>query len=121
MGINYIDVFDNRLYDIINTGPDDTITKIHTVQSLDDLVSQGGRNDSFRLNLASRTLSIICVNMLRRTNDTAYIYRWFLKCIPAVYLAAKEGYNIDLSSIRTITNGDIPLIREYIEKFPNTI
>jgi len=121
IGIKYIDVFDNRLYDIINTGVDDVITKIQSVEALDELVSQGGTNDSFQVDETSKTLSVVCVNMLNRTNDTAYIYRWFLKSVPAIYLAAEEGYTIDLSAIRTITSGDIPLIREYFEKFPKTI
>lgn len=121
IGMNYIDVFDNRLYDIINTGVDDVNTKIQSVQELDALLSQSGSNDSFQVNVAEKILSVVCVNTLQRTNDTAYIYRWFLKCVPAVYLAANEDYTIDLSAIRTITSGDIPLIREYIEKFPKTI
>lgn len=122
MGIKYIDVFDNPLYDIINSQTVmDEIRSIKTIKAFSELVSQSGTNDSFKIDEASKTLSVICVNMLQRTNDTAYIYRWFLKCIPAVYLASKEGYTIDLSAIRTITSGDIPLIREYIEKYPRTI
>ena len=120
IGMNYIDIFDNRVYDIINSGSEDVNTKIQSVQELDILLSQGGSNDSFHVNIKDKILSIKCVNMLQRTNDTAYIYRWFLKCIPAVYLAANEDYTIDLSKIETLTNGDIPLIREYIRKFPKT-
>nr|DAV39582.1 MAG TPA: hypothetical protein [Bacteriophage sp.] len=120
IGMNYIDIFDNRVYDIINSGSEDVNTKIQSVQELDTLLSQGGSNDSFHVNIKDKILSIKCVNMLQRTNDTAYIYRWFLKCIPAVYLAANEDYTIDLSKIETLTNGDIPLIREYIRKFPKT-
>ena len=119
MGIKYIDVFDNPLYDIINSEATvDEIKCIKTIKALSELVSQSGTNDSFTVDEVSKTLSVICVNMLQRTNDTAYIYRWFLKCIPAIYLASKEGYTIDLSAIRTITSGDIPLIRGYIEKYP---
>ena len=122
MGIKYIDVFDNPLYDILNSGTTvDEIKSIKSIKALDELVSQSGTNDSFQVDEVSKTLSVICVNMLHRTNDTAYIYRWFLKCIPAIYLASKEGYTIDLSAIRTITSGDIPLIRGYIEKYPRTI
>ena len=121
MGINYIDVFDNRLYDIINNGDEDVNTKIHSVRELDSMLSQGGPNDSFQVNVENKELSVVCVNMLQRTNDTAYIYRWFLKCIPAIYLAADENYTINLSAIRTITSGNFPLIREYIMKFPKTI
>lgn len=122
MGIKYIDVFDNPLYDILNSGTAvDEIKSIKSIKALDELVSQSGTNDSFQVDEVSKTLSVICVNMLHRTNDTAYIYRWFLKCIPAIYLASKEGYTIDLSAIRTITSGDIPLIRGYIEKYPRTI
>lgn len=120
IGMNYIDIFDNRVYDIINSGSEDVNTKIQSVQELDTLLSQGGSNDSFHVNIKDKILSIKCVNMLQRTNDTAYIYRWFLKCIPAVYLAANEDYTIDLSKIETLTNGDIPLIREYIRNFPKT-
>ena len=120
IGMNYIDIFDNRVYDIINSGSEDVNTKIQSVQELDTLLSQGGSNDSFHVNIKDKILSIKCVNMLQRTNDTAYIYRWFLKCIPAVYLAANEDYTIDLSKIETLTNGDIPLIRDYIRKFPKT-
>lgn len=121
MGINYIDVFNNRLYDVINTGPDDVITKINSLEQLDDLISQSGTNDFFQVDHTSKTLTITCVNMLQRTNDTAYIYRWFLRVVPAVYLASNEGYLINLSNIDTIENGDIPLIRSYIENFPTTI
>lgn len=121
MGINYIDVFDNRLYDIINNGDEDVNTKIHSVRELDSMLSQGGSNDSFQVNVENKELSVVCINMLQRTNDTAYIYRWFLKCIPAIYLAADENYTINLSAIRTITSGYFPLIREYIMKFPKTI
>lgn len=122
MGIKYVDVFDNPLYDIINRETDvDEITEVKTIRALSELVSQTGTNDSFQVDEVNKTLSVICENMLQRTNDTAYIYRWFLKCIPAVYLASSEGYTIDLSAIRTLTSGDISLIREYIEKYPKTI
>lgn len=122
MGIKYIDVFDNPLYDIINRETDvDEITEVKTIRALSELVSQTGTNDSFQVDEVNKTLSVICENMLQRSNDTAYIYRWFLKCIPAVYLASSEGYTIDLSAIRTLTSGDISLIREYIEKYPRTI
>lgn len=122
MGIKYVDVFDNPLYDIINRETDvDEITEVKTIRALSELVSQTGTNDSFQVDEVNKTLSVICENMLQRSNDTAYIYRWFLKCIPAVYLASSEGYTIDLSAIRTLTSGDISLIREYIEKYPKTI
>lgn len=122
MGIKYIDVFDNPLYDIINRETDvDEITGVKTIRALSELVSQTGTNDSFQVDEVNKTLSIICENMLQRSNDTAYIYRWFLKCIPAIYLASSEGYRIDVSAIRTLTSGDISLIREYIEKYPRTI
>lgn len=122
MGIKYVDVFDNPLYDIINRETDvDEITEVKTIRALSELVSQTGTNDSFQVDEVNKTLSLICENMLQRSNDTAYIYRWFLKCIPAVYLASSEGYTIDLSAIRTLTSGDISLIREYIEKYPKTI
>lgn len=122
MGIKYIDVFDNPLYDIINRETDvDEITGVKTIRALSELVSQTGTNDSFQVDEVNKTVSIICENMLQRSNDTAYIYRWFLKCIPAIYLASSEGYRIDVSAIRTLTSGDISLIREYIEKYPRTI
>ena len=122
MGIKYIDVFDNPLYDIINRETDvDEITGVKTIRALSELVSHTGTNDSFQVDEVNKTLSIICENMLQRSNDTAYIYRWFLKCIPAIYLASSEGYRIDVSAIRTLTSGDISLIREYIEKYPRTI
>lgn len=116
MGFRYIDIFNNRLYDVINTGTDDIITKISTLQQLDEMLSQDGDNDYFQLDAVSKTIKIICVNTLGRTNDTAYIYRWFLRVIPAAYLASNEEYIFDLSAISTITNGDIPLLRRYIEK-----
>ena len=122
MGIKYIDVFDNPLYDIINRETDvDEIPGVKTIRALSELVSQNGINDSFQVDEVNKTLFVICENMLERSNDTAYIYRWFLKCIPAVYLASSEGYTIDLSAIRTLTSGDVSLIREYIEKYPRTI
>ena len=121
IGFNYIDIFNNRLYDVLNAGAEDIVTRVDSIQQLDALVSQGGTNDCFQVDDANRILTVTCINMLQRTNDTAYIYRWFLKVVPAVYLAAKEKYTIDLSNIRTITSGDIPLLIEYIEKFPYTI
>lgn len=121
MGFYYTDIFNNRLYDILNNGPDDVVTKIHSLSQYNDLITQGGTNDSFKVNDTNRSLEVTCTNTLGRTNDTAYIYRWFLKVLPAVYLAADEQYRIDLSAISTITNGDVPLLRDYIRKFPNTI
>lgn len=41
MGVNYVDVFNNQLYDIINTGAEDNITRIKSLQELDSLVFQG--------------------------------------------------------------------------------
>jgi len=121
MGIHYIDIFNNRLYDVLNTGPDDAITRISTLQQFDDLISRDGANDSFRINTTNRTIEIICENTLGRTNDKAYIYRWFLKVIPAVYLASDKGYKIDLSAISTIPDEYVSLLRDYISKFPNTL
>lgn len=116
MGINYLDIFDNRLYDVINSGDDDIITSINTIQQLNELILQDGSNDYFSLDVTAGEISIICSNMLGRTNDTAYIYRWFLRVIPAVYLAAKEKYVINTTSLNGLNDGDIPTIRDYILK-----
>ena len=77
---------------------------------------QDGSNDYFSLDVTAGEISIICSNMLGRTNDTAYIYRWFLRVIPAVYLAAKEKYVINTTSLNGLNDGDIPTIRDYILK-----
>lgn len=117
MGIHYVDVFDNRLYDIMNDGAEDIITKISSVEQLQALISQNGANDYFEIIEDEKKLKIKCENVLRRTNDTAYVYRWFLRVIPAVYLASNQGYMIDVSAINAITNSGITIIRKYIEKF----
>lgn len=117
IGVHYVDVFDNRLYDIMNDGAEDIITKISSVEQLQALISQNGANDYFEIIEDEKKLKIKCENVLRRTNDTAYVYRWFLRVIPAVYLASNQGYMIDVSAINAITNSGITIIRKYIEKF----
>ena len=72
MGIKYIDIFDNPLYDIINRENDvDEITEVKTIRALSELVSQTGTNDSFQVDEVNKTLYVICENMLQRSNDTA--------------------------------------------------
>ncbi len=121
IGINYIDIFNNRIYDIINEGEEDVKKEITNLKELDDLISKDGQNDAFKVDYDNKILHVICENALGRKNDTAYIYRWFLKCIPAVYIAAKDEYTIDISEILLIDNEDFSLIRDYIKKFPKTV
>jgi len=120
MGFDYLDVFNNTYKEVINRfdANGDPITTIETLQELDDFLKYSGTNEYFDLNVAAKTMTILSGRFTaNNSNVTAELYRYVLRVIPATYMASNEGYNIDATSLATITNDSVTLIKEYMEKF----
>lgn len=120
MGFDYLDVFNNTYKEVINRfdANGDPITTIETLQELDDFLKYSGTNEYFDLNVAAKTMTILSDRFTaNNSNVTAELYRYVLRVIPATYMASNEGYKIDATSLATITNDSVTLIKEYMEKF----
>lgn len=120
MGFNYVDVFNNTYKEVINRfdANGDPITIIDTLQELDDFLKYSGTNEYFDLNMVTKTITILSGRFTaNNSNVTAELYRYVLRVIPATYMASNEGYKIDATSLSTISNDSVTLIKEYMEKF----
>ena len=120
MGFDYLDVFNNTYKEVINRfdANGDPITTIETLQELDDFLKYSGTNEYFDLNVVAKTMTILSGRFTaNNSNVTAELYRYVLRVIPATYMASNEGYKIDATSLATITNDGVTLIKEYMEKF----
>lgn len=120
MGFDYVDVFDNSYKEIINKfdAHGNPITTIDTLQELDVFLKYSGVNEHFDLDVATKTITILSSRFTaNHSNVTAELYRYVLRVIPAAYMASNEGYKIDATSLSTITNNSVTLIKKYLEKF----
>lgn len=120
MGFDYVDVFDNSYKEVINRfdANGDPITTIDTLQELDDFLKYSGTNEYFDIDVATKTITILSGRFTaNNSNVTAELYRYVLRVIPAAYMASNEGYKIDATSLSTISNDSVTLIKEYMEKF----
>ncbi|WP_410496836.1 hypothetical protein QTL86_06525 [Cellulosilyticum sp. ST5] len=119
MGFQYLDIFNNSYYDVIGRvdANGDPVTKIRTLQELDDFLKDGGVNEYFTVDTTINSLIIHSDILDRSSNPSAELYRYVLRIIPAVYMASYDGYNIDVTSLATSTAESVILLKRYLESF----
>lgn len=115
----YLDIFQNMYHDVIagvDVNGDPIKTKICTLQELYDLLGGVTGNKWFEIVVATKTMRILATTVTTSTNATSDIYRLSLYAIPAVYLAANEGYSIDTTNIATLGGDVADTLRTFISK-----
>lgn len=119
MGFEYLDIFNNSYHDVINRvdANGDPVTKICTLQEIEDFIKDGGVNEYFTIDTTLKSLIVHSDILDRSSNPSAELYRYVLRVIPAVYMASSDGYNIDVTSLSTSTAESIILLKRYLEKF----
>lgn len=119
MGFHYIDVFNNLYLDIIGEidANGDPVTKIKTLQKLDDFICDGGINEYFTIDEAAKTLIIQSDILDRSSNQSAELYRYVLRVIPAVYLASSQGYRINAESLERISAESVLVLNRFLNRF----
>ena len=120
MGFDYVDVFNNSYKEVINRFDvnGNPITTIETLQELDYFLKYSGTNEYFNLDTVTKTMTILSGRFTaNNSNVTAELYRYVLRVIPASYMASNEWYKIDATSLSTINNDSVKLIKKYMEKF----
>lgn len=114
----YHDVFQNVYHDVIgrtdaNGNP---ITELKTLNELDELLGGATNNKWFEIDNVSKILRILNTTVTNSTNATSDIYRLSLYVIPAVYMAVKEGFDIDTTDIATLGGEVADTLRTFISK-----
>lgn len=119
MGFVYLDVFNNSYYDVINKvdANGDTVTKIATLEDLDDFLKDSGVNEYFDINTASKTILIKSKIVDGSSNPSAELYRYALRVIPAAYLASKKKFTVDSSSLAANSIETVALLGRYLNRF----
>lgn len=116
---HYYDVFQNEYHDVIGRTDADgnAVTRIDSLNELDDLLGGGSKNKWFAVDRKNKTLRILSTTVTDSPNPTSEVYRLSLYVIPAVYLAADEGFAIDASSIASLGGEVAETLRTFISKF----
>lgn len=115
----YHDVFQNMYHDVIagtDVNGDPVRTKIETLQELDSLLGGATNNKWFEIDTTGTTLKILDTTVTNSTNATSDIYRLSLYVIPAVYMAVKEGLNIDMTKIGSLGGEVADTLRTMVSK-----
>ena len=115
----YHDIFQNMYHDVIagiDANGDPIRTEVKTLQELDDLLGGAANNKWFEVNATGTTLKILDTTVTNSTNATSDIYRLSLYVIPAVYMAVKEGLDIDTTDIATLGGEVADTLRTFISK-----
>lgn len=118
LGFYYYDVFQNEYYDVIGRTDTDGnfITRINKLRELDDLLGSTTDNKWFEVDYENKIMRILNKTIVNSTNATSDIYRLSLYVIPAVYMAANEGYEIDQSNIATLNGVVAETLKTFISK-----
>ncbi len=124
MGFNYMDVF-NRPYRDVICGENDVSDSviIDTIDAYDKLLTQNGkkRNGYFEYDRENRIVKVLSNGLEDSSNITADLYRYCIKIIPAVYLASKEKYALNIKSLKDIRNDKVELVTRFMSKLECTI
>ena len=119
LGFNYIDIFNNDYYDVINNydGEGEPLSKINTLFEFNNLLqNRDGINEYFSIDYENKVLKILSNKLISSVNISADLYRYSLKIIPAVYMAKDEQFKIDVTELDNISNDGVILIKNYISK-----
>lgn len=115
----YHDIFKNMYHDVIagiNANGVPIRTEVKTLHELDDLLGGAANNKWFEVSATGTTLKILDTTITNSKNATSDIYRLSLYAIPAVYMAVKEGLNIDTTDIATLSGEVADTLRTFISK-----
>lgn len=118
LGFNYIDIFDNNYYDIINNTNEEEIplAKINTLFEFDSFLKKDGINEYFSIDFTNKSLKILNGRLCSSANPSAELYRYAFRIIPAIYMAKEEKYVIDATELNNISFDNVVLIKDYISK-----
>lgn len=119
MGFNYLDLFENDYISVIGQidSNGDPVTKIKTLQEMDEFLKNNGINEYFEISAATKAVKILSERLSNSSNITAELYRYALRIIPTVYMASNEGYSIDATSLDNLTSDRVKILKDYIERF----
>ena len=113
LGFKYLDVFSRDYHDVHNNETDGNIKNLSEFNQL-FLVS--GENELFLVDAENKTLKLHSSKVTNSSNPSAEIYRYFLKILPAVYMAINEGYQIDIDEFAEVQMSMVDVIRTYLSK-----
>ena len=118
-GFYYLDIFQNEYHDVIGKFDADgnIIPKLDYLNELDDFLGGATNNKWFEVDNTNHIVRILSTTLEKSSNLTADIYRLSLYVIPAVYMAANEEYEIDITSIAAFDGNAADTLRTFIEKF----
>ncbi len=119
IGFEYLDIFNNTYHDVINKidSNGNPITSIMTLEDLDDFLKDAGGNKYFDIDIVNKTIVIKSDILAKSKNQSAELYRYALRVIPAVYLAGKKNYTIDVTSLSKNSAEYGKVLYRFLSKF----
>lgn len=119
-GINYLDMFNNDVIDIITDDSDysnDDIPRlVNTIEIYDRLMAGDSVNNYFKVNFNERSVTLLPDRIVKSKNPAAEVYRVCPKIVGLSYLMVKEGYSLDISLYDEIDNKNINILKTYLRK-----
>jgi len=119
LGFKYMDLFDRNYHDIIsnNYGESDFCLESFNLNEFNKLFLKDGENNLFSLNKELKIITLKSDSFRDSTNSSAEVYRYWLKVLPAIYMAVNEKYKINIDAFDDLLNTNLfNPIRSYIKK-----
>lgn len=118
VGFNYIDIFERGYTDVIKEVNVDEyeFNEIKTIDHFDTLMKKGNENPYFKLDKNRSELILLSKNVTQSKNQSAEIYRYFYKILPAIYLSVDSGYSINYEELYQIKSKHAEIFCDYLKK-----
>lgn len=118
MEIRYLDMFQRSYYDIL-ANVDQNYCLPGAIEEFDKLLTQNGNknNEYFIVDRKNKCIRILSERLRNSSNLTAELYRYCMRIIPAVYIAARDKYWIDVKELKRIQNDKVGIIIDFIIKY----
>ena len=114
LGFKYLDIFARDYHDIFDA--DETGCNIKQLSDFNQLFFTNGVNELFWVDDENKTLKLLSSKVTTSSNPSAEMYRYFLKILPAIYMAIDERYKIDVDDFTSVQMSMFDVIRKKKKK-----
>lgn len=117
LGFKYVDIFEREYLDIMeNTILEDKEVQMLSLIEFNQLFTSNGDNELFKVNTVDKVLELLPNRIVVSSNQSAEMYRYSLKVLPAIYLAIDAGYQVNIDAFNALNISMFNIIRTYVAK-----
>lgn len=116
LGFKYLDIFGREFHDVLDSLNGGEKLLISSLSDYNLLFDTNGNNELFVVNDEDKELQLLSNKITTSSNPSAEVYRYFLKILPAIYMAIDAGYQVNIDDFNGVTMNMFDVIRTYVSK-----